>query len=165
MPAILIVDDKKINRSLLKKYLLHAGYTEIFEAENGEQALEEARKIKPDLILLDIVMPGMSGYEVCGIIKRDPKLKNIPIIFLSVLSDVDNKIRAFEARGVDYITKPFEFEEVRARVQTYLRLFYLQRELERYNRYLEAMGEEKIKEIYNAQVSTIYAIARLAEKR
>ncbi|NLO90092.1 MAG: two-component system response regulator [Clostridia bacterium] len=165
MPTILIVDDKKINRSLLKRYLIHAGYKRIFEAENGEQALEMAREVKPDLILLDIVMPGMSGYEVCRILKRDPKLKNIPIIFLSVLMDVEDKVRAFEEGGVDYITKPFEFEEVRARVQAHLRLFYLQRELERYNKYLETMVEEKVREIYDAQMATIYAIARLAEKR
>ena len=87
----------------------------------------------PDLILLDIRMPGMDGFEVCRALKANPKTRDIPVIFISALDDVGDKVRAFEAGGVDYITKPFQFEEVIARVETHLALRRLQRELERSN--------------------------------
>ena len=165
MNTIMVVDDKKASRKLLTTYLKNAGHHDIIEAESGCQALEMARARKPDLILLDIVMPGISGYEVCSLLKNDPELAHIPVIFLSSLDSVGDKVKAFEKGGVDYLTKPFEFREVKARVETHLKIFNLQKELEKHNRHLERLVDEKLKELYSAQMATIYALACLAEAR
>lgn len=164
-PRILIVDDKKINRELLKRHLLSAGYTQILEAASGGDALAQARQQLPDLVLLDIVMPGMDGYEVCKRFKNDELLKDVPVIFLSALTETIDKVKAFNEGGVDYIAKPFAFEEVQARVQTHLKIHYLQQDLERHNKQLEQMVQEKVKEISDSQIATIFAIAHLAETR
>jgi two-component system sensor histidine kinase/response regulator len=94
---------------------------------SGKLALESARQEPPDLILLDITMPEMNGYEVCEQLKADPRLKAIPVIFISALNDTLDKVKAFRVGGVDYVTKPFQFEEVYARVQTHLQLSRLER--------------------------------------
>ncbi len=140
---ILIVDDKKINRELLKGYLVNAGYSQILQAGSGEEALEQAEKEKPDLVLLDIVMPGIDGYEVCRRLKANEQLKDIPVIFLSALTDTTDKIKAFAQGGVDYIAKPFAFEEVQARVQTHLKIYSLQRDLEKHNKHLQQLVKEQ----------------------
>ncbi len=164
-PKIMIVDDKRINRELLKMHLAKSGYMQIIQAKSGGEAIEQARVMQPDLILLDILMPGMDGYEVCKRLKEDDSLKNIPIIFLSSLSETTDKVEAFSKGGVDYITKPFAFEEVKARVQTHLKLYYLQQDLKKYNEHLEMLVQAKVKEVSDSQMSTIFAIAHLAEKR
>jgi len=118
---ILIVDDTPANVLLLASMLTERGYR-TRSALSGMLALEAARAEVPDLILLDIAMPEMDGYQVCKRFKADAMLKNIPVIFISALHETINKVRAFRAGGVDYVTKPFQFEEVYARVQTHLRL-------------------------------------------
>ena len=125
---ILIVDDTAANLRLLSQMLNEHGYTSRPVAD-GELALAAARAQAPDLILLDIRMPGMSGYEVCAQLKTDARTCDIPIIFISALDEAEDKVRAFNAGGVDYVTKPFQVEEVLARVQTHLALRELQKRL------------------------------------
>lgn len=134
---ILIVDDSPENLSVLTRMLSEQGY-QVRPAISGELALKAVRKSPPDLILLDIMMaPGIDGYEVCRQLKNDTLTHDIPIVFMSALHDIPNKISAFEAGGVDYITKPFQIEEVLARVNTHLALRNLQKHLEEKNAQLE----------------------------
>jgi putative two-component system response regulator len=136
-------------------------------AISGEKAIRllETSKELPDLILLDVMMPGMDGYEVCRYLKKDKRLKDIPVIYLSALTDTKDKVKAFEQGGVDYIEKPFQLEEIRARVDTHLKLRFLQKELVTYNNNLKQMVGEKVKEISESQMATIFALAKLAEAR
>lgn len=161
---ILIVDDTPANLELLFGMLKGHPYT-IRAAVSGKLALQAARNHPPDLILLDINMPEMGGYEVCRRLKAEEKLKNIPVIFLSAMSEPADKIEAFAAGGVDYVTKPFQFEEVRARVETHLHLRRLQLELERHNLHLEDLVREKGAEISDSQLAAIVALTKLAESR
>lgn len=127
---ILLVDDNPLNLTVLTEFLTKKGF-KVRATLNGKAALKSIDKKRPDLILLDIMMPGIGGYEVCEILKEDDQYKDIPIIFISALDDVESKIKAFAIGGVDYITKPFEFYEVLARVQTRLELCRLQTNLEK----------------------------------
>jgi two-component system sensor histidine kinase/response regulator len=120
-PRILVVDDTPENLELLESYLRSQGY-QVFALPNGDMALRAATKDHPDLILLDIVMPGLDGYQVCERLKADPATREIPVVFLSALDELGDKVRAFEVGGVDYLTKPLRMEEVRARVRTHLEL-------------------------------------------
>ena len=110
---VLIVDDTADNLRLLTGILEQLGY-EVRPATSGAQALQAAEHAPPDLVLLDVTMPEMDGYEVCRRLKANPKLKDVPVIFLTALSDIADKVKAFEVGGVDYITKPFHLEEVQA---------------------------------------------------
>lgn len=126
---ILVVDDTEANVRLLSHVLRTQGF-KVVVAFNGEDALDITQIRRPDLILLDIMMPDMTGYEVCRRINRDIDLKDIPIIFLSALSETSDKVEGFEAGGVDYVTKPFQKDEVLARIRTHLVLAELQKERE-----------------------------------
>lgn len=126
---ILVVDDSSANLQLLMNLLVEHGYT-VFPASDGELALEFVQSTLPDLILLDIKMPGMDGYEVCRRLKADQRTSSIPIIFLSALEDQRDKVKGFAAGGVDYITKPFQPEEMLARVSIHLRVRELTEGLE-----------------------------------
>jgi signal transduction histidine kinase len=128
-PDILVVDDTPANLRLLSDMLKAHGYRPRL-VPSGKLALNAARAVPPDLILLDIRMPEMDGYEVCERLKTDSGLKDIPVIFLSAVGETANKVRAFAAGGVDYITKPFQVEEVLARVETHLSLRRQTRQLE-----------------------------------
>ena len=130
--SIVIVDDSPDNLRLLVE-ILHEQAYKVRPAPNGERALATIRKDPPDLILLDIMMPGRDGYDVCRELKGDPETADIPVIFLSALNDVLDKVKAFRAGGVDYITKPFQVEEVLARVHTHLMLRAQQKTLELQN--------------------------------
>lgn len=116
---VLVVDDNSTNLGLVYEYLSKNGLI-VLLAQDGESALELVNSEKPDLVLLDIVMPGIDGFEVCKRITTDPKTKNIPVIFMSALSDIVDKVRGFEAGGVDYITKPLSQPEVMVRVTSHL---------------------------------------------
>lgn len=118
---ILIVDDTPANLTVLSAILTKQGYR-VRPAISGELALKAAQKAAPDLILLDVQMPGMDGYEVCRRLKAEPLLAHIPIIFISALDDAANKVAAFQAGGVDYVSKPFQIAEVLARVENHLTL-------------------------------------------
>jgi two-component system sensor histidine kinase/response regulator len=130
--SIMLVDDTLDNLRLLTQLL--GIYYRVRPFQSGIQALEAARLAPPDLILLDIMMPEMNGFEVIKQFRLDPRLIDIPVIFLSALDDVKDKIQAFEAGGVDYVTKPFQEQEVLARVRTHLALYDLQRQLQIANR-------------------------------
>ena len=143
--AILIIDDTPENLQVLGELLDRDGY-EVLIASSGEQSFEIIKSPPPDLILLDIVMPGMNGYDICRRIKADPDLSMIPVIFISSLDIADQKIQAFREGAVDYITKPFYAEEVIARVQTHLQLTQieaLKREIVERKRSEEALKESE----------------------
>ena len=138
--SILVVDDTPANLQVLAGMLKERGY-KVRPVPNGRLALQAARHDPPDLILLDINMPDMNGYEVCEQLKADGKLKGIPVIFISALTEALDKVKAFAIGGVDYLTKPFQMEELHARVETHLKLRRLQIELEEYSRHLESARE------------------------
>ena len=127
--TILIVDDALPNIRFLSQTLAQHGY-KIRATRSGELALEAVHNSAPDLILLDILMPEMNGYEVCRRLKAEASTQHIPVIFLSALDAVEDKVKAFSAGGVDYIPKPFQVEEVLARVETHLALRELQKNLQ-----------------------------------
>jgi len=126
---IMVVDDQPANLQLLEELLTQQGHA-VPSFPRGRLALDAASRNLPDLILLDINMPAMDGFEVCKRLKADEKLSPIPVLFLSALSETRDKVNAFRAGGVDYITKPFQVEEVRARVETHLQV-YRSRQVER----------------------------------
>jgi sigma-B regulation protein RsbU (phosphoserine phosphatase) len=137
--SILVVDDAAANLQVLTGMLKDRGY-KVRPVPSGKLALLAARKDPPDLILLDINMPEMNGYAVCQCLKGDETLRGIPIIFISALNDNLDKVKAFAVGGVDYITKPFQMEELHARVETHLKLRRLQVELEEANGRLESVN-------------------------
>lgn len=128
-PRILLVDDNPINRLELSELLDDAGF-EIIGAETGEIALEQAVAKRPDLILLDVVMPGMDGFAVCQTLKAMPSTRDIPVLFMTALADTADKVKGFQVGAVDYITKPFQYDEVVARLKTHLTLQKLKLELQ-----------------------------------
>jgi len=130
---ILMVDDMPTNLKVLSKVLIRAGH-QVRPALDGAVALEAARSLPPDLVLLDVQMPDMNGYEVCRAFKGDPRLSDIPIIFISAAGETLDKIRAFRTGAVDYVTKPFDAEEVLARIQTHLALSYSRKEQNAFGR-------------------------------
>lgn len=133
---ILIVDDTPQNLKVLADFLRSQGY-KARPVSSGKLALRAAETSPPDLVLLDINMPEMNGYDVCAAFKAHPELKDIPIIFISALSEVLDKVRAFNVGGIDYITKPFQFEEVRVRIRTHLALRQLNQNLSEQNQALQ----------------------------
>ena len=162
--TVMVVDDTPTNLKLLMLLLQNNGY-HVSTYTRGADALAAAEEAPPDVILLDVSMPEMDGYEVCRHLKASDELRHIPVLFISAHSEADEKVKAFEAGGVDYITKPFHVAEVKARVGTHLTLAQLRLQLQRQNNDLERMVAEKVEEVYSAQLSTIVALARLAEHR
>jgi diguanylate cyclase (GGDEF)-like protein len=138
---LLVVDDQLENIQLLEMYLKRLGYR-VRATTSGMEAIEIARDEPPELILLDISMPEMDGYETCRHLKADQRTQHIPVIFISALEDENDKVQAFKAGGVDYITKPFQFEESSARIETHLNIRRLQAALEASNRELASRLEE-----------------------
>lgn len=143
---ILIVDDTPVNLQLLFNMLVEQSY-KVRVAPNGELALINAQTVTPDLILLDIDMPDLNGYVVCQRLKEDAVLKSIPVIFLSAVDRPQDIVKAFQVGGVDFISKPFQCEEVLARVATHLALHRLQQELTAANAELQAANAQLKKEI------------------
>lgn len=136
--TILIVDDLPTNLGLLFRHLERAGFR-VMAAQDGPAALSQVQQDPPDLILLDIMLPGVNGFEICRRLKADQTTRDIPIIFMTALSDINSKVRGFEAGGADYVTKPLEFQEVLARVSTHLT-----------NRKLQQALQEKIEQLEHA---------------
>lgn len=161
--TILIVDDRKENRALLRNAL--ARDYDVVEADDGERALEAIWNHCPDLILLDIRMPRMDGFEVCTQLQTFPEFREIPVIFLTAASDVTDKTRGFELGAVDYITKPFSVIEVQARVKTHLSLAIARKDLENQREVLAEMVGERTRELELTQDVTIIGMATLAEYR
>jgi len=129
---LLVVDDTPVNLQLLSKILTKQGYFAT-TASSGPTALNTVQTKPPDLILLDVMMPDMDGYEVCKQLKAEARTRDIPIIFLSASHQTQDKVKAFAVGGVDYITKPFQSAEVWARVETHLALRHLQKHLQEKN--------------------------------
>src|SRR6187397_2227292 len=129
---ILLVDDDATNLDVLRHALDGRGYR-LFVTRNGESAVDVARRVHPHLILLDIVMPGIDGYETCRRLKEDPDTRDAAVIFLSSLDETKDKVRGLEAGAVDFVSKPFQKDEVVARVNTHLTLQRLRRQLETRN--------------------------------
>ena len=149
--TILVVDDTPANLSVVSSFLHEAGF-KVLVAEDGNDAQAVIRQAHPDLILLDVLMPAPNGFETCRQLKSDPETEDIPVIFMTALSDTLEKVKGFEVGGVDYITKPFHQEEVLARVKTHLALRKLRGELEaqktelqEHNRLLQAEIEAHIR--------------------
>ena len=160
---IQLVDDTPENLDFLALMLTKAGY-EVRIAINGEVALESIRFHRPDLILLDIMMPGLSGFEVCEQLKADELTRNIPVIFISAMSDTADKVKGLMLGGVDYITKPFQEEEVLTRVGTHLTLRKTQEELREKNGQLNTALQEKevlMKEILHRTKNNMMMIRNL----
>ncbi|MEN6347756.1 MAG: hybrid sensor histidine kinase/response regulator [Armatimonadia bacterium] len=155
-PNLLIVDDTPANLQVLAAMLKEQGFT-VRPVPSGELALRAAESEPPDLILLDIMMPEMNGYEVCERLKDNDDLRDIPVIFISALSDTSDKVKAFEVGGLDYVTKPFQFEEVRARVGAHLKLRRLQVEAAEHHRQLE-QSYEQLRELEELRDSLMHMI-------
>ena len=135
-PRILIVDDLPANLGVLLGVLGEAGYA-VLMAASGEGALARLDRVRPDLVLLDVNMPGLDGYETCCRLKADPRWRDVPVLFLTAQDDAGDKLRGFQAGGVDYITKPLHAEEVLARVRAHLQIRALQQALREKNELLE----------------------------
>lgn len=162
-PLVLIVDDNATNLDLLVSTLKEKYRLGI--AKKGEKALDYAVKYRPNLILLDIMMPEMDGYEVCTRLKKDPATLSIPLIFITARSETVDKTKAFEMGAVDYITKPFHTAELRARVQTHIALEEMKSKLVSQNALLEEMVERKTVELSEMLHGSIYSMALMAEIR
>lgn len=144
-PIVLVIDDSPVNLTLLHNMLEKNNY-QVVLANSGEQGLVLAKQNPPNIILLDIIMGGWDGYDTCRHIKREPTLNKIPVLFLSALGDTENKVRALQSGGIDYISKPFQREELLARVQTHIELANLRQNLEQ-----EVVSKtEKIKLLFEA---------------
>jgi DNA-binding response OmpR family regulator len=164
---ILIVDDNQTNLDVLFEFLRNYGF-KVLVALDGESAIEQTEYIHPDLILLDIMMPGIDGFETCRRLKADPPTRDIPIIFMSALSDTIDQVKGFQAGAVDYITKPFQHEEVLSRIETHLTIRSLQKklqeknaELAHLNQNLERLIEQKTKQLIDQEKTAI--IGRLTQ--
>lgn len=156
-PMILVVDDQAENTRLLEAQLAPHDY-DVLKALSAKETLAILETNHVDLIILDIMMPDVDGFELCVQLKKDQRFKNIPIIFVTALSETVDKVKAFSLGAVDYITKPFEREEVLARVATHIKIRKLQTEM-------EELVFLKTQEISESQMATIFTLANLAELR
>lgn len=158
-PRILVLEDDLSVLSSIECMLTDYGY-HVLPFISSLEALRAVSETQPDLILLDIDLSGIDGYQVCELLKQSQAYRDIPIIFMSGMNSIDDKIRGFEAGGVDYITKPFHPVEVHARIKTHLNLSSLRTRVEYQN-----LVESKIRKVSESQHATIFALARLAEQR
>ncbi len=142
--TILLVEDEPLTLTVLIQHLKRL-HLDVSVARNGEEALRQVGTIRPNLILLDIMMPGIDGFETCLRLKSNIATQDIPVIFLTALSDTTDKIKAFEVGGVDYITKPIQFDEVAARVNTRLTIQKLQKQLQALNSY-SSSGKQDLRD-------------------
>lgn len=160
---ILIVDDVDSNRFVLRDIIAEMGYQPIL-AENGVQALKVVEKLWPQLVISDVAMPEMDGYEFCQIMKNDPKMREIPIIFISAYDNPEDVVKGFEIGGEDYITKPFIKEVVKARVGVRLKLYETNWELADSNRHLQASISEQLYQLELEKKNVLYALTRVARE-
>lgn len=163
-PTIVAVDDSRSVGKFLMEHFMTTGF-DVFIYRDPIQALKEIESRKPDLILLDIVMPEMDGFELCVKLKEIPSLVDVPVLFLSGSADTANIVKGFLNGAVDFIEKPIVFEVLLARIRTHLKLFRLQKIQVEANRKLEDLVSEKINQLHQSQLGTILALAKLAESR
>ncbi|MDF0555301.1 hybrid sensor histidine kinase/response regulator [Kamptonema sp. UHCC 0994] len=164
---ILIVDDNQNNLDVLFDLLKKSGF-KVLVALNGESAIKQIERIHPTLILLDVMMPGIDGFETCRRLKTNPTTQDIPVIFMTALSETVNKVNGFQVGAVDYITKPFQYEEVLSRLKTHLTIRNLQNKLQEKNTELlqandnlEKLVEQKTKQLIQQEKTAI--IGRLTQ--
>lgn len=162
--SIMVVDDQPANLKLLQAVLGQRGY-EVRLFPEGRLAVAGAAQEPPDLILLDINMPEMDGFEVCDQLRSHPDLAQIPVIFLSVSDGIEDKVRAFRAGAVDYITKPFEFDEFQSRVETQLQVYRLQRAQRQHADQLEELVRARTYEVEESRLDVLHRLAIAAEYR
>ena len=155
--VILVVDDMPINLKLLLN-ILKKHHFKVLIAKDGEKALQMVILRNPHLILLDVMMPGMNGFEVCRRLKENTKTQDIPVVFMTALSDTDDKIKGFQLGAVDYVTKPFEPEEVLSRIRTHLTLYCLQQQVQTRNVELETQNLQLKKKINALATQTAFGI-------
>lgn len=163
-PSILIIDDVTSNLVLLADIIREAGYIPrpVTSVRQAKQALSVEH---PSIILLDVTMPEIDGYEYCTMLKNDVKTRDIPVIFISALNSAKDRVRGFDCGAVDFISKPFERAEVLVRVNTHLKMHQIQRELEIYNKKLHMIVNQQFYKITEERKNIIFALARLAEAR
>ena len=161
--SILIVDDVPANLGVLIPILENVGY-QVQVATSGEKGLEIAARSLPDLILLDVMMPGIDGFETCRRLKSEETTRDIPVIFLTALDEMSNVEEGFEAGGVDYVRKPFEKEEVLVRIQTQLERGWLDRKLAEKNQELKTLNAH-LQETVEARTREVEAKVRALEER
>jgi len=164
-PIILMVDDNPHNLRVLTEMMEESGYETVI-ALSGRRALEIVALQKPDLILLDVKMPEMDGYEVCRSLRNDPRTADIPVIFITVQSDADDVVKGFESGAVDYVSKPFNILELQMRTKTHLELKQARDAQKKYNEELEKTNRELIKanEIIRTQNEQLKEIAFCLEQ-
>jgi signal transduction histidine kinase len=152
--TILIVDDTPANLGVVVESLEGHGFR-VVVAQRGEEALQRANYVQPDLVLLDVMMPGLNGFEICRRLKAQSSTRDIPVIFMTSLVSIDDKVTGFAVGGIDYVTKPLHIEEVRARVITHLSLRAMQKEMERQNAQLQQyqQGLEQLVEQRTTELS------------
>ena len=153
--TLLIVDDDPVNLGIVAGFLEAVGFN-IHTVDNGISALNQAKDVQPDLILLDVMMPGIDGFEVCQRLKVDNQTKNIPVIFMTSLADVEDKIRGFESGAVDYVTKPMRPQEILARVNAHLEIRHLTKNLQEQTKELQITNDELLNvtdELRNANLT------------
>ena len=163
LPRVMIVDDVEANRFILKNIIETMDCQPIL-AENGIQAMKIVNKLMPSLILLDVAMPEMDGYEFCKLMKGNPATRSIPIIFISAYDEPKDIVRGFELGSEDYITKPFIPEVVKARVGVHLKLHNATKDLLDMNRKLTASVAEQLRQIEKEKKNVLYALANLARE-
>lgn len=161
---ILIVDDVVSNLVILTEIIKKAAYI-ARPVTSVRQAMEAINAMLPNMILLDITMPDIDGFEYCSMLKTNVKTKDIPVIFISAMTNTEGKERGFNAGAVDFIQKPFEEQEVYLRVNTHLKLYRMQQEMEKYNKQLQRMVNDQIKKLDDEQRLVIYALTKLTEGR
>ncbi len=150
--VVLIVDDNPTNLDVLFDYLDKAGF-EVFVAEDGESAIEQVQYIRPDIILLDVMMPGIDGFETCRRLKHEAITQDVPVMLITALTDAADKVKGFDAGAVDYVTKPLHHEEILARITTHLTIRNLQKDLQAQNKQLqqEITHRERIEKVLQEQ--------------
>lgn len=156
--TILLADDDPANLDLLSAVLMDEGY-QVVAVKDGAKAIEVAPKVDPQVVLLDVVMPGMSGYEVCRQLRKTSEFKHVPILFLSGLTEQESIVEGFHAGGVDYVSKPFNRKELLARIETHLQLTRLREEVVKKN----ATNESLLRVVTHDMANQLQAIAPLAE--
>ena len=163
IPRVLIADDVEANRFVLRDIITEMGYQPIL-TENGVQALKMIQHIKPQLMILDIAMPEMDGYEVCKRIKENPETRDIPVVFISAYDNPEDIVEGFKQGGEDYITKPFIREVVKVRVGMHMKLYEANRSMAELNRKLQTSINEQLKQMEQERQSVLYALIRVARE-
>lgn len=159
---ILIVDDERFNLVMLEDELVLGGY-DVFTASDGEEAIEKALQLLPDVVLLDIIMPGMDGYEVCTRLKQSEKASHIPIVMLTALADSQSRYRGLECGAIDFLSKPVDMLELKIRLKNVVELKEYHDLLKGYNKSLKEEVEKKTLDLRNSFIDTIYRLTLAAE--